>query len=475
VTDKNVSCGKKIIGLLFVFIALITFNFNPGFAAEAPEGFYLIQAQNGVQLYRKDYPGGAPDFVQVVDLSVGAAIKPLHGAISDLGVGQGVYEGNDAHFRSRSLADYWQSLVAENPTAFCVTNGQFFYMLEYPTRLPFPLKVDGTILTDGYGIKDFPGKKLMLELWPGRADIVPLSKEALLTSSAPDIIAGLTEDAPKRIKFAVGRTFFGVADKNGEGTYQTVLVFNSRISRQEEAANVLRSFGAEKVMMLDGGGSTQLSCEGKSYVYSDRLIPQAIGIMAAPAGAVVRIESTPLVPPPRVAITSPELSPSLQSSDGMSAALQEAQPSPTSVEQAQAQLPILSQTAPAQTPLATAHDPLVTPTPTNIPPKEQVLNQYQEQSDLLVPTVTPPQGQTSAPNLVQENKKTLAMLQTNGSEKQPIVGRSASKESNPLAQKVPPVGEASIQIVNVVWVPLSMSPALLFLLIVVFKIRGPHN
>jgi hypothetical protein len=53
-------------------------------------------------------------------------------------------------------------------------------------------------------------------------------------------------------------------------------------ARQSDAADVLKSFEAAKVMMLDGGGSTQLICEGKSYISSDRLIPQAIGVLAAP-------------------------------------------------------------------------------------------------------------------------------------------------------------------------------------------------
>jgi hypothetical protein len=49
-----------------------------------------------------------------------------------------------------------------------------------------------------------------------------------------------------------------------------------------DAAQVLRDFGAEQVMMLDGGGSTQLSCKGEDYVSSDRLIPQALGVIGAP-------------------------------------------------------------------------------------------------------------------------------------------------------------------------------------------------
>ena len=43
---------------------------------------------------------------------------------------------------------------------------------------------------------------------------------------------------------------------------------------------MLRDFGADKVMMLDGGGSTQLICNHSVYVPSVRAIPQAIAVVA---------------------------------------------------------------------------------------------------------------------------------------------------------------------------------------------------
>jgi hypothetical protein len=36
-------------------------------------------------------------------------------------------------------------------------------------------------------------------------------------------------------------------------------------------------------MMFDGGGSTQLICQGKDYIKSDRFIPQAIAVIAGDA------------------------------------------------------------------------------------------------------------------------------------------------------------------------------------------------
>ena len=247
---------------------------------EAPAGFTLISSAPGVELYRKDYPGGSPDFVQVVNLNAGAQVKLLHGEISEYRAGQGVYGGDDPRFLSNRLKHYWNSVSSQYTGTFCVSNGQFFFMPEYPTRLPFPLKVDGTIVSDGYGINDHEGEKLMLELWSDRADIRELTKEALYSSSAPNIVAGLTEDGRKSPTKYVPRTFMGIDDRSGDGNFDTVLVFNTKSARQRDAAQVLRDFGADKVMMLDGGGSTQLICQGSGYVDSERLIPQAIAVIA---------------------------------------------------------------------------------------------------------------------------------------------------------------------------------------------------
>jgi len=250
-------------------------------APAIPSGFYLIAKAPAVSLYKKDYQGGSPDYVQLIDLSQGAQIVLMHGDVRENRPGKGVYGGDDPRILSQSLNKYWGQLSDMSANAFCVTNGQFFYMKESPTRLPFPLKVDGTIISDGYGINEFPDKKLILELWQDRANITSLSQDSLYYSDAPDVVAGLTQTASKRIDHYVGRTFVGIDDRNLDGSYETMLIFNSSLSRQVDAASVLESFGADRVMMLDGGGSTQLSCQGKSYIFSERLIPQAIGVISA--------------------------------------------------------------------------------------------------------------------------------------------------------------------------------------------------
>lgn len=264
-------------------LLIITLFAQPAYAAaEVPPDFRLVTSASGVQLYRKDYKNGTPDFVQVINLSLGAEIVPMHGKITETREGKGVYGGSDPRLRSQPLNKYWQDLQGFSTDAFCVSNGQFFYMLEYPTRLPFPLRVDSQVVTDGYGLRNYPNQKLLLLLWPNKADIVYLDKATLYGTSAPHAIAGLTEDARKSPTKYVGRTFVGVDDLDGDGAAEIVLVFSTRSARQKDAASVLRSFGADKVMMLDGGGSAQLTCQGKAYVASERPIPQAIGVLAAP-------------------------------------------------------------------------------------------------------------------------------------------------------------------------------------------------
>jgi hypothetical protein len=272
------------ISALILWVFYAAFWVLPAIAAApapaVPKGFRLVESDFGVWIYKKDYQGGTPDYVQVIDLSAGAKLIAMHGDIQDPGTGKGVYGGNDARFKVQSLEKYWKDLSQRQERAFCVTNGQFFRMGETPTRLPFPLKVDGEFLTDGYGKNEFVNRKLILEIWDDKVDIHALSAGSIYASSAPTIIAGLMEEANKRSQHYVGRTFVGVDDWNHDRKYETLMIFNTRSARQVDAAGILREFGADKVMMLDGGGSTQLICRDGDFVPSDRPIPQAIGVVA---------------------------------------------------------------------------------------------------------------------------------------------------------------------------------------------------
>ncbi len=464
--------------LTFLLLCLLAGPFSPAAAraqasAPVPPGFRAIDSAPGVQLYRKDYKDGAPDFVQVADLSQGAAVEVLHGEITARRPDRGMFGGPDPRLRSRSLADYWEEIKSQFRSAFCVTNGQFFYMVEYPTRLPYPLKKDGEIVADGYDEKHHLGERLMLELWGDRADIQPLSGEALHASSAPDIIGGLTEEANKRAKYRVGRTFMGVADFNGDGAFESVLLFTTTSARQSDAAKVLRDFGAAKVMMLDGGGSTQLMCGKKTYIESERLIPQAVAVIAAPEGGAP-VQPTPIMAAvePAPAPENPE--PAQDPAPTELAALPPTEPPAPAPTQDPAAANPPPQPTPAPTQLAAIIEPLLEPTPASLwlgraggfisLDRNAVLNRLRSANGLqylpLVHAERALPGEPAPPDEVQALALDPALPPDTGQQSAP-----------PVSAAAPPEQDLQVDLSGVLLVPLSMLPVLGALFFAISKIQ----
>lgn len=283
-TFFTINIKKPIfISLFFVYLcskSILSASEKIYTPSVVPPGFDLVKTSKGVTLYQKN-----TEYVQVVDLSQGASVKLLNGDITDAGNNQGAYGGDDPQMRRQTLNQAWLNLYSSNPNAFCITNGQFFSTNSQPaTNLAFPVKVNGKVISDGYaGESEYPTEKLMLEINSDRADITPFNgKISLYSSSAPNLIVGLKENADKFMYKELGRTFVGVKDSDSNGTYETILIFNSTAATQAHATEMLRSFGADKVIMLDGGGSTQLICQGESYITSTRTIPQMLGVVSAP-------------------------------------------------------------------------------------------------------------------------------------------------------------------------------------------------
>jgi hypothetical protein len=92
---------------------------------------------------------------QVVYLDRGARLELLSGRVTEDREGKGAFGGADARILSQTLLKYWNQAREQFGGTFCVTNGTFFYMRESPTRLPFPLKIDGEVISDGYAKSEF--------------------------------------------------------------------------------------------------------------------------------------------------------------------------------------------------------------------------------------------------------------------------------------------------------------------------------
>ena len=237
----------------------------------------IVLESAGTKLYHQE-----GDYVQVVDLSRGASVRFIYGKMTDVNRGEGPYGGDEPQLERQTAEQFWSELKPVNSQLFCISNGQFFRNdRNSATGLAFPVKSNGKVVSDGYaGEIEFPEEKLILGIWENRAEIVPFDPLYLRLSTAPDAIVGLREDADKGVFDETGRTFMGVADTDGDRLNETLLIFSSKKATQPHAAEVLKNFGATSVLMLDGGGSTQLFCQGKSYVNSPRTVPQALAVFS---------------------------------------------------------------------------------------------------------------------------------------------------------------------------------------------------
>ena len=285
-TKKLIPLAALMLGICQGCLPKAQDLLTPGTDLSEPEvpdllsDFEVAIESPGAKLYRNGV-----DYVQAIDLSQGASIRFLNGRVTDPGRGKGVYGGNDPQLSRQKIEEAWAEFSQTSPDSFCIANGQFFRNdSKRSTALAFPIKANGKVMTDGYaGDSEYPQEKMMLEVWSDRAKIKAFEPNTFYGSDAPNIIVGLKQDADKGIVNETGRTFIGLKDENFDGDKETLLIFTSESASQPHASEVLRYFGASEIIMLDGGGSTQLLCQGNSYVSSKRTIPQMIGVGSAPS------------------------------------------------------------------------------------------------------------------------------------------------------------------------------------------------
>jgi hypothetical protein len=234
-----------------------------------------ILAVPGIKIHKQKL-----DYILEIDLSAGAEIEFLFGDMTNTGIGKGAYGGNDPQFYRQNIQQFWQKLSPQNENLTCLINAQFFRNDQNKsTALAFPIKWQGVKITDGYaGEIEYPTEKKMLTINQDAANISDFSPADWLNSKSPNILVSLSPDADKGILKKTGRTFLGVSDRNNDGRNETIVIFASRYASQIHAKNILQAWQVRDMIMLDGGGSTQLICHGETLIDSPRTIPQFIGI-----------------------------------------------------------------------------------------------------------------------------------------------------------------------------------------------------
>jgi Phosphodiester glycosidase len=182
----------------------------------------------------------------------------------------------------RSMTQFWQDSISQNTArrkAKVVVNGAFFAKYNRPTPIAFGLKIAGTVISYGYGLDEFPGLNKTVA-WNNTIKDVRIDDYDRATfdnPQFPEVVGALAETAGKRANRELARTFIGVKDGDGDGKNETIIVFSSKAAKQSDAVAALKSFGASRVAMLDGGGSTGLVVDGKRAIDSGTAVPHAIG------------------------------------------------------------------------------------------------------------------------------------------------------------------------------------------------------
>ncbi|WP_026733674.1 phosphodiester glycosidase family protein [Fischerella sp. PCC 9605] len=263
---------KLLLGIVTAVISI-----SHSYTAQAlsiPSGFQPILEDTGVQVYKKDDTNGKLEYVTVVNTAK-ATIENLIGAVDST--------PND-RVSKKTLSNFWQDAVNQNTSsrkAKVVVNGAFFSTRDNPTGIAFGLKVHGNLITYGYAIgKEYPGQIRTFAFNPllGSANIQAYIQQTF--NRFPEVIGLLDTGANKSASKYLPRTFVGVRDDNSDGVKETVLLYSSNYARQIDASQVLRSFGASAQAMLDGGGSTGLIVDGKSFISTNRPVPHAIAVYA---------------------------------------------------------------------------------------------------------------------------------------------------------------------------------------------------
>ncbi len=211
---------------------------------------------------RADLGGGnIPIVAPIVENAAVAETTEITGgylAIAHLSAGARVVATGDN--KAEALTEHYSEL---GPNAYCIANASYW---EPNMALTFPYVKQGTLVTKGEkSTSAFNIRVLYLD-----GDTARVSNTVDLKTSG-DMIVGLVPDEASTD--ARGVTLVGV---NASDVY--LLVAKETVANGV-AELVSRGVAKENIVMLDGGGSSQITCLSQGLVKSDRIIPQGIGIV----------------------------------------------------------------------------------------------------------------------------------------------------------------------------------------------------
>jgi len=269
--------------LIVVTSLIILAPVNKITAVSILSGFRPIIETSGVKVYQKSDGNQKLEFVTIVNLKK-ARLANLMGELLHSHSPNAAPSERRSQIKKKLLTQFWQDAVNQNTVssrAKVVLNGAFFSTKNDPTGIAFGLKVNGNLITYGYGVGNEYFGQIRTFSWHNQSNIAKIQTYMVQTFKiVQDVVGGLDITANKSANKYLPRTFAGVGDRDGDGVTETVMFYSSNYARQIDASATLRGFGAKATVMLDGGGSTGIIVDGKPLISTNRPIPHALAVYA---------------------------------------------------------------------------------------------------------------------------------------------------------------------------------------------------
>ncbi len=250
--------------------------------------YELLKDENGIKLYKRY---GSNNYVQEIDVKkvdISFAYEYTKQAECEDGYSLHCNEasiGNpNPFFVPKTVAKHWEDQSDE--TTISMINAQFFsYNTDTGYAISFPVKQDGKLISAGFGNNESHTKHVLgifdnyvvIDDYTNKSNSYEDVDNALKEYNTA--IVCLDRFANVKAKYEVNRTNVGVGDFDDDGVNEILFLYSAESQNLYQVDKSLRKcFGANKTMIFDGGGSTQLVMENKYLVESARRVPMVMTV-----------------------------------------------------------------------------------------------------------------------------------------------------------------------------------------------------
>ena len=247
---------KAKAGVLVLMVILVS-GLNAG-NYTVPNGFKLIKTSYGAKMYKDS---SIDMYAVVVDMDK----STIEFDTFDHSYGD-KYERHTMQKWWNDYADY---------STFAMVNGQFFNHKINPSKIAYPVKADGNIITSHVDNND--AKRSLLVSNSGEVYIRNGYNSFFMNSyNIKDMIVGLSPSVEKKKWWPIGRNYIGGIPRGNcnpnvsSCTYRYIIFFIGKGQSQPNFLSRIMYWGVKEksIVMMDGSASSQLISDNiKVYGY----------------------------------------------------------------------------------------------------------------------------------------------------------------------------------------------------------------